>query len=85
MQEKHEQDRARIGTIKQSLLGLKVTQNEELQRIKDEHEASLEAAEEAARTELAEMQASFEAERAQISQSAEDRWQELRDANEELR
>lgn len=85
MQEKHEQDRARIGTIKQSLLGLKVTQNEELQRIKDEHEASLEAAEEAARTELAEMQASFEAERAQLSQGTEERWQEMRDANEELR
>jgi hypothetical protein len=40
----HESDRQIISQIKQSLLALKATQNDELSRIKEEHEASLEAA-----------------------------------------
>ena len=38
LSEQHESDRMKIHQIKQSLIQLKQTQNEEMQRIKEEHE-----------------------------------------------
>jgi uncharacterized protein YecA (UPF0149 family) len=55
LSEQHEADRQKIQQIKQSLIALKQTQNEEMLRIKEEHESQLEMMEQAKDREMLEM------------------------------
>ena len=54
LSEQHEADRQKIQQIKQSLIALKQTQNEEMLRIKEEHESQLEMMEQAKDREILE-------------------------------
>jgi hypothetical protein len=52
LSEQHEADRMKINQIKQSLLVLKQTQNEEMHRIKEEHEHQMDLMEQAKEREV---------------------------------